>query len=186
MPSAILLPTQLLVIFSRSWCCFSFFQFRNMNFTTRDRDNDASDVGNCAEYFRGGWWYNSCHRANPNGLYQGGSHAQGVTWISFRGLGYSLKRTEIKLRPAWFFNCRNCVFKLSATYVCNCITNYVRIRDIYQAYSDCNRFLVAMYGNELNVHRVHLGAIKVVPRRSHQLVSHNLFFSSPCFNKINY
>ena len=46
--------------------------------------------------------------------------------------------------------------------------------------------MVAMYGNELNVHRVHLGAIKVVPRRSHQLVSHNLFFSSPCFNKINY
>ncbi|PFX11531.1 Techylectin-5B [Stylophora pistillata] len=72
----------------------------NMNFTTRDRDNELSDVGNCAEYFKGGWWYNSCHRANPNGLYQGGGHAQGVSWISLRGLDYSLKRTKIKLRPA--------------------------------------------------------------------------------------
>ncbi|CAH3139492.1 unnamed protein product [Pocillopora meandrina] len=59
----------------------------------------AGDSLASTQPIRGGWWYNSCHRANPNGLYQGGSHAQGFTWISFRGLDYSLKRTEIKLRP---------------------------------------------------------------------------------------
>ncbi|XP_022790924.1 techylectin-5B-like [Stylophora pistillata] len=72
---------------------------RNMKFTTKDRDNDVDNSKNCAVY-KGGWWYNYCHNANPNGLYQGGGHAQGITWESFRGQDYSLKHTEMKLRPA--------------------------------------------------------------------------------------
>ena len=70
-----------------------------MKFTTKDRDNDVHNGKNCALAFKGGWWYKRCHAANPNGLYQGGSNAQGVTWSLFRGQNYSLKRTEIKLRP---------------------------------------------------------------------------------------
>ncbi|XP_022790925.1 angiopoietin-related protein 1-like [Stylophora pistillata] len=31
---------------------------RNMRLTTKDRDNDFLDNGNCAMAFRGGWWYN--------------------------------------------------------------------------------------------------------------------------------
>ncbi|XP_066014593.1 ficolin-2-like [Pocillopora verrucosa] len=73
---------------------------RNMRFTTKDKDNDVHNSGNCALDYKGGWWYKSCHNANPNGLYKGGGNAQGITWRSFRGLGYSLKHTEIKIRPA--------------------------------------------------------------------------------------
>ena len=71
-----------------------------MGFTTKDKDNDVKNSGNCALDYKGGWWYNYCHNANPNGLYKGGGDAQGITWQSFRGQGYSLKHTEIKIRPA--------------------------------------------------------------------------------------
>jgi len=57
--------------------------------------------GSCAVSFKGGWWYTACHAANPNGLYLNGSHtsyADGVNWNPFRGLHYSLKRIEMKLR----------------------------------------------------------------------------------------
>jgi len=72
-----------------------------MQFTTTDKDNDRHG-GNCAIMFKGAWWYNSCHNANLNGLYHGGpyeSYADGVCWNAFRGLQYSLKRTELKLQP---------------------------------------------------------------------------------------
>ena len=71
-----------------------------MRFTTKDKDNDDNNNGNCALDYKGGWWYKSCHQANPNGLYKGGDNAQGITWESFRGYAYSLKHTEIKIRPA--------------------------------------------------------------------------------------
>ncbi|XP_022802649.1 ficolin-2-like [Stylophora pistillata] len=72
---------------------------KNMQFTTKDRDNDVNSNANCAVNNKGGWWYNGCHNANPNGMFPGGSSGQGVTWQTFRGQEYSLKRTEIKLRP---------------------------------------------------------------------------------------
>ena len=38
-------------------------------FTTVDRDNDIFEK-NCARTFGGGgWWYEVCYSANPNGLY---------------------------------------------------------------------------------------------------------------------
>ncbi|XP_061190756.1 ficolin-1-like [Saccostrea echinata] len=37
-----------------------------MAFSTRDRDDDLI-TGNCAEYNKGGWWFNSCHNAFLNG-----------------------------------------------------------------------------------------------------------------------
>ena len=43
-------------------------------FTTRDRDNDFWDTGNCASesgYYSGGWWYDGCGPISPNGNYQG-------------------------------------------------------------------------------------------------------------------
>ena len=72
-----------------------------MQFSTKDNNNDVYH-DSCAQQFKGGWWYESCHRANLNGLYHGGPHdsyADGVCWEPFRGLRYSLKRTEIKLKP---------------------------------------------------------------------------------------
>ena len=75
--------------------------FRNMMFTTQDRDNDVKSRANCAVSYKGGWWYKGCHSANLNGLYQGGSHPQGVVWHSFRGQWHSLKHVEMKFRPTW-------------------------------------------------------------------------------------
>lgn len=31
-----------------------------MSFTTKDADNDHRSDGNCALWFKGGWWYNNC------------------------------------------------------------------------------------------------------------------------------
>ena len=70
-------------------------------FSTKDDDNDLYD-GHCAERFKGAWWYNQCHHSNLNGLYHGGQHlsyADGINWDTFRGHYYSLKRTEMKVKP---------------------------------------------------------------------------------------
>jgi len=69
-------------------------------FTTKDRDQDTYS-GNCAELYKGGWWYSACHSTNINGLYLNGAHesyADGVNWYHWRGHHYSLKTTEIKIR----------------------------------------------------------------------------------------
>ena len=70
-------------------------------FSTRDQDNDNTNNRDCAQVFKGGWWYNDCHYSNLNGLYHGGyysSDSDGVFWGTWRGYLYSLKFTEMKLR----------------------------------------------------------------------------------------
>ncbi|XP_019630224.1 PREDICTED: fibrinogen C domain-containing protein 1-like [Branchiostoma belcheri] len=71
-------------------------------FSTKDRDDDEDPVS-CAQSYKGAWWYQSCHSSNLNGLYHLGtheSHADGVNWSHWKGVNYSLKRTEMKIRPA--------------------------------------------------------------------------------------
>ena len=71
-------------------------------FSTKDRDNDIDGL-NCAETYKGAWWYAKCHRANLNGLYLTGnttSYANGVNWYSWKGFFYSIKMTEMKIRRA--------------------------------------------------------------------------------------
>eukprot|EP00058_Branchiostoma_floridae_P020034 XP_002605524.1 hypothetical protein BRAFLDRAFT_104091 [Branchiostoma floridae] len=71
-------------------------------FSTKDRDNDEDSV-NCAQSYKGAWWYVDCHSSNLNGLYHLGPHesnADGVNWNRWKGYNYSLKRTEMKIRPA--------------------------------------------------------------------------------------
>ncbi|XP_035684227.1 ficolin-2-like [Branchiostoma floridae] len=73
-----------------------------MYFSTRDRDNDIHGTDHCAETFKGAWWHERCHRANLNGLYLSGPHqsfADGVNWYPWKGYDYSLKTTEMKIRP---------------------------------------------------------------------------------------
>ncbi|XP_066295017.1 microfibril-associated glycoprotein 4-like isoform X3 [Branchiostoma lanceolatum] len=70
-------------------------------FSTKDRDYDDSSAS-CAQAYKGAWWYGSCHNSNLNGLYHAGSHtsrADGVNWNAWKGFYYSLKHTEMKIRP---------------------------------------------------------------------------------------
>ncbi|CAF3297491.1 unnamed protein product [Rotaria socialis] len=82
------------------------FSFQNsMQFSTKDQDNDPHPWS-CAQVYNGAWWYYTCHESNLNGGYLRGPHptiyAAGVNWFTFRGHYYSLKTTEMKIRPAWF------------------------------------------------------------------------------------
>ena len=70
-------------------------------FSTSDNENDHSAV-NCAVKFHGAWWYESCHSSNLNGRYHGGRHlsyADGINWYPWHGYYYSLKHTEMKIKP---------------------------------------------------------------------------------------
>ena len=71
----------------------------NMTFTTKDRDNDKDGRRNCAVLCTGAWWYKSCQSSNLNGQYLGKKRDwRGVRWYHFRR-EFSLKFTEMKLRP---------------------------------------------------------------------------------------
>lgn len=70
-------------------------------FSTPDADNDSHDTQNCAETYRGAWWYGGCHESNLNGEY-GLDNNKGVVWLTWLGHGKGLKRTEMKIRPVKF------------------------------------------------------------------------------------
>ncbi|KAM3864471.1 microfibril-associated glycoprotein 4-like [Diretmus argenteus] len=76
-------------------------KFHNgQKFSTFDKDQDA-DKRHCAKRCQGGWWYEDCYKANPNGQYLWGSSNQGtgINWQPWRGNGYSLKAISMKIRP---------------------------------------------------------------------------------------
>ncbi|XP_076366570.1 uncharacterized protein LOC143255187 [Tachypleus tridentatus] len=75
-------------------------------FSTIDRDNDeVESCCNCADTFKGGWWYYRCFEANLNGPYQTkpteNGYFLGIIWEQWRG-DYSLKGSEMKIRPLMF------------------------------------------------------------------------------------
>ncbi|XP_023210949.1 protein scabrous-like [Centruroides sculpturatus] len=66
----------------------------SMEFSTSDRDNDASNT-NCAMYYSSGWWYNHCQFVNINGKYK-----IGLTWYDIDSHEWiQLKKVEMKIRP---------------------------------------------------------------------------------------
>ncbi|XP_071943633.1 fibrinogen-like protein 1 [Antedon mediterranea] len=68
-------------------------------FTTYNRDNDKRSY-NCAEQYKGAWWYNNCYRSNLNGLYlkPGTDNATGIIWYDFHTNHYSLKKTVMMIK----------------------------------------------------------------------------------------
>ena len=70
-------------------CGSSTVSANGQKFSTKDRDND-SDNGHCAEYHKGGWWYNSCFCANFNKLY-----SSGMYWLGWSG---SIKKSIMMIR----------------------------------------------------------------------------------------
>ncbi|KAK2173529.1 hypothetical protein NP493_869g01020 [Ridgeia piscesae] len=81
------------------------FKFVNgARFTTKDADHDEY-TSNCAHLYKGGNWYTKCHESNLNGLYKHGvttTYADGMCWSGWLGYKYSLKTSEMKIRPANF------------------------------------------------------------------------------------
>ncbi|XP_072115469.1 tenascin-X-like isoform X4 [Mobula birostris] len=71
---------------------------RGSNFTTVDEDNDNA-LTNCAVSYRGGWWYQNCHRVNLNGEYGNNKDHQGVNWFGWKGFEFSIPFAEMKMRP---------------------------------------------------------------------------------------
>lgn len=79
----------------------------NMKFSTLDRDNDEWHL-NCAKKDQAGWWYRACGFASLNGLYilngtidmAPDGLVKGIIWYNWkRNFGYSMKKTEIKIKP---------------------------------------------------------------------------------------
>jgi hypothetical protein len=66
-------------------------------FTTKERDNDKSSK-NCAERYKGGWWYKSCYDVNINGLYLGNKSGHtSMNWYIWKK-HQSMKRASMMIR----------------------------------------------------------------------------------------
>ncbi|KAG7167133.1 techylectin-5A-like [Homarus americanus] len=73
------------------------------SFSTHDADHDG-DGTNCAQVYRGAWWYDKCHISNLNGYQYVGKHdsyADGINWQPWKGYHYSLMETTMMIRPAF-------------------------------------------------------------------------------------
>ena len=57
-----------------------------MKFTTRDRDLDLYSGENCAVKCPSGFWYNSCHYVNLNGIYPPNISSSDPKYLSWRGM----------------------------------------------------------------------------------------------------
>ena len=81
----------------------SLVYHNGMEFSTNDKDHDEYKDINCAKYFQSAWWYKSCYWSSLNGRYSQTSqlvaHGHSVQWGKWKGIHYSLKKSEMKTRP---------------------------------------------------------------------------------------
>nr|XP_039265841.1 fibrinogen-like protein A isoform X2 [Styela clava] len=77
----------------------AFMRVHNgMKFSTKDNDNDNWSGGNCAKWFGGGWWFNSCTEQNLNGVYY--PNSPGPDRITWGGdTSPDIEMIEMKIRP---------------------------------------------------------------------------------------
>ncbi|XP_078679657.1 uncharacterized protein LOC144915284 isoform X1 [Branchiostoma floridae x Branchiostoma belcheri] len=87
------------------------YNANGQQFSTFDMKNDDNEDFNCAvTYSEGGWWYPpGCGYAFLNGKYLTDCNpycdpSQGVVWHTWKGSGYSLKRSTMMMRPLDFDN----------------------------------------------------------------------------------
>ncbi|ESO03350.1 hypothetical protein HELRODRAFT_157115 [Helobdella robusta] len=77
-------------------------------FSTKDVDNDDDEThfgGSCAQKFTGAWWYYNCYKSNLNGVFYPNGKVpadkfNGIVWKTWTGASSSLKKVEMKIRPA--------------------------------------------------------------------------------------
>ncbi|CAC5403533.1 Fibrinogen-like protein A,Ryncolin-4,Angiopoietin-related protein 7,Ficolin-3,Ficolin-1-B,Techylectin-5A,Ficolin-2,Ryncolin-1,Tenascin-R,Fibrinogen-like protein 1,Angiopoietin-1,Tenascin-X,Fibrinogen C domain-containing protein 1-A,Tenascin-N,Ryncolin-3,Tenascin,Fibroleukin,Fibrinogen C domain-containing protein 1,Techylectin-like protein,Ryncolin-2,Techylectin-5B,Angiopoietin-2,Microfibril-associated glycoprotein 4,Fibrinogen alpha chain,Ficolin-1-A,Ficolin-1,Fibrinogen C domain-containing protein 1-B,Ang len=75
----------------------NILRYRNgMMFSTKDMDNDISS-GNCAQKYRGAWWYKRCHAADLNGQYLE-RQPFGIVWKTWKGDVYSQQSTKMMIK----------------------------------------------------------------------------------------
>jgi len=108
-------------VISLHWCwtcgknCFignSLAYHTGQRFTTSDQDHDQ-DSSNCATFWKGAWWYKSCHYSNLNGQYLPGKEsAKTVSWYHWKTSFLSLKKVEMKMRPIVWSQISKNVWKL--------------------------------------------------------------------------
>ena len=70
-----------------------------MQFSAGIVDNDFWPSRCVDKFGGGGWWYNSCHNVNINGLYNNTEYGLGIIWARWLGFKYSLKSVSMKIRP---------------------------------------------------------------------------------------
>ena len=92
------------IIFLKGNAGDSLAYHNQMQFSPKDSDNDGRRDENCAARFKGAWWYNKCYESNLNGLYLGAgqSRSTGISWYHWKNSHYSMKKTEMKIRPNQF------------------------------------------------------------------------------------
>lgn len=71
----------------------------NEMFTTYDHDGDDIMSNNCAELYRGAWWYQSCSMGQLTGTWNSTDYGRGINWDPTTGMDSSLSRVEMKIRP---------------------------------------------------------------------------------------
>ena len=62
------------------------------SFTTKDRDNDSAGY-NCAQTYKGAWWYSYCMAVNLNGLNPGSATIDSKNMGTVRINGYEAMKT---------------------------------------------------------------------------------------------
>ena len=75
-----------------------------MKFSTYDQDNDVTPQ-NCAQVYKGAWWYKDCHTSNLNGAYLGTpsnggtitSFADGVIWLHLKNSYYYSVKGDVMM-----------------------------------------------------------------------------------------
>ena len=75
-------------------------QHNGMQFSTKDRENDNDSIFNCADAFKGGWWYNACHICQLNGLFPS-KYSSDPSYMSWRTIDNhygNIKFSEMKIR----------------------------------------------------------------------------------------